>query len=77
MLESLFNEAAGLTLQDATLLKRDSNTGVCFPVNVAKFLRTALFKEHLWWLLGKYVSCSLFKGTIIKIRKSPYLIKFI
>ena len=26
-------------------LKRDSNT--CFPVNIVKFLRTALFKEHL------------------------------
>ena len=23
----------------------------CFPVNFAKFLRTAFFKEHLWWLL--------------------------
>ena len=22
----------------------------CFPVNIAKFLRTALFIEHLWWL---------------------------
>ena len=50
MLEPLFNEAAGLTSQAATLLKRDSKTGVCFPVNVAKFLRTAFFKEHLWWL---------------------------
>ena len=28
-----------------TLLKRDSNTGI------AKFLRTAFFVEHLWWLL--------------------------
>ena len=23
----------------------------CFPVNFAKFLRTALFIEYLWWLL--------------------------
>ena len=23
----------------------------CFPVNIAKCLRTALFIEHLWWLL--------------------------
>ena len=22
----------------------------CFPVNIAKFLRTAFFIEHLWWL---------------------------
>ena len=33
----------------ATLLKRDSNTGVwCFPVNIAKFLRKAFFIEHYW-----------------------------
>ena len=24
----------------------------CFPVNFAKFLRTPLFIEHLWWLLS-------------------------
>ena len=23
----------------------------CFPVNIAKFLRTDLFKEYFWWLL--------------------------
>ena len=23
----------------------------CFPVNIAKFLRTPFFTEHLWWLL--------------------------
>ena len=23
----------------------------CFPVKLAKFLRTSFFKEHLWWLL--------------------------
>ena len=28
-----------------TLLKRDSDT--CFPVNIAKFLRTPFFTEHL------------------------------
>ena len=42
MLESLFNKAA--CLKAATLLKRD-------PVNIAKFLRTAFFIEHLRWLL--------------------------
>ena len=24
---------------------------MCFPVNFAKFLRTPLFIERLWWLL--------------------------
>ena len=23
----------------------------CFPVNIAKFIRTPFLKEHLWWLL--------------------------
>ena len=23
----------------------------CFPVNIAKFLRTSFFTENLWWLL--------------------------
>ena len=42
------------TLSSATLLNRDSNTGILLlisPVNIAKFLRTAFFIEHLWWLL--------------------------
>ena len=32
----------GIHLRPATLLKRDSNTSVCIPVNVAKYLRTSL-----------------------------------
>ena len=28
-----------------------SRNSYCFPVNFAKFLRTPIFKEHLWWLL--------------------------
>ena len=35
--------------RSAALLKRDSNIGV--RVNIAKFLRTAFFIKHLWWLL--------------------------
>ena len=34
----------------ATLLKKRL-WHRCFPVNFAKFLRTAFFAEHLWWLL--------------------------
>ena len=49
-----FNKAAGLrlrlTLRPATLLKRRL-WHRCFPVNFVKFLRTAFFIEHLWWLL--------------------------
>ena len=42
MLESLLIK----TLECATLLKRESNTGV-FPVNIAKFLRTPILKNFV------------------------------
>ena len=38
------------SFRPATLLKRNSNLR-CFPVSIAKFLRTAFFIEHLRWLL--------------------------
>ena len=34
----------------ATLLKKKF-WRMCFPVNFAKFLRTPILTEHLWWLL--------------------------
>ena len=43
-----FNKVAGL--KPATLLKKRP-WHKCFSVNFAKFLRTPLFTEHLWWLL--------------------------
>ena len=48
MPESLFNKVEGL--RPATLLKKRLWRR-CFPVNVAKFLRTPFVSEHLWWLL--------------------------
>ena len=41
-----FNKVAAL--RPATLLKKRL-WHRCFPVNFAKFLRTAFIKEHLWW----------------------------
>ena len=48
VLHSLFNKVAGLLTSNfiKKWLKRR-----CFPVNVANFLRTAFFIEHLRWLL--------------------------
>ena len=43
-----FNKVAGL--RPATLLQK-SLWHRYFPVNFMKFLRTAIFVEHLWWLL--------------------------
>ena len=48
MLESLFNKVAGLK-SSSFIKKRVKNR--CFPVNIAKFLRIAIFIEHLWGLL--------------------------
>ena len=39
-------------MSPATLLKRRL-WHWCFPMNFAKFVRTPLVTEHLWWLLLK------------------------
>ena len=48
VLGSLFNKVAGL--QICNLFKNKPLTHV-FPVDIVKFLRTALFIENLWWPL--------------------------
>ena len=71
MLESLFNKV--LTFRLATLLKRHSLQCKCFPVQLAKFLRTMFFTEHLRWLLLNIKSClDLFLGTFSFFRLSKY-----
>ena len=42
-------------LRPATLLKKRL-WHRCFTVNFVKFLRTPFFKEHLWWMLLKFLS---------------------
>ena len=48
VLEPLFNKVAGLTACD--FIKKRLRRR-CFPVNIARFLRTGFFTEHLRWLL--------------------------
>ena len=48
MLESLLKKVAGLEARK--YIKRRLQDR-CFPVNIAKFLRTAFYIEQLWWLL--------------------------
>ena len=50
------NKVAGLS--PATLLKKRL-WHRCFPVNLAKFLRTPFFREHLWWLLFNQMQANL------------------
>ena len=48
MLKSLFNKVAGIHAWNITGKRMQHK---CFPVNIAKCLRTVFFIEHLWWLL--------------------------
>ena len=48
VLKSLFNKVAGIQACNSAKKKLQHR---CFPVNIAKFLRTAFFTEHLRWLL--------------------------
>ena len=57
-----FNKVAGLS--PASLLKR-RYWHMCFPVNVAKFLRTPFLTEHLCWLLLLLLTCD-FNDTNLK-----------
>ena len=57
-----FNKVAGLS--PASLLKR-RYWHMCFPVNVAKFLRTPFLTEHLCWLLLPILTCD-FNDTNLK-----------
>ena len=63
VLESLFNKAVGL--QSCDFIKKRLRHR-CFPVNIAKFLRTAFFIEHLWWLFLNFLQ-NLLKITVKKI----------
>ena len=47
LLESLFEK-----LQACNFIKKRLQHW-CLPANIAKFLRTAFFMEHLWWLVLK------------------------
>ena len=63
VLESLFNKVAGLKAYN--LIKKRLRHR-CFPVNIAKLLRTAFFIEQLWWLLLDFLQ-NLLKTTVKKI----------
>ena len=52
-----FNKAAGL--RSLTFLKKETLAQI-FPVNFAKFLRTAFIIEQLLWLLQKYLTLNCF-----------------
>ena len=63
MLESLFNNIVGL--KACNFIKKRLQHR-CFPLNIAKFLKTAFFIEHLYWLLlFMLVLCSYFEEKAV------------
>ena len=61
VLESLFNKSAGL--QVCNFMKKRLQHR-CFPVNIAKYLRTAFYIDYLWWLLLMYQFLQTYSGFI-------------
>ena len=55
MLESFLNKVAKLNICNF-IIKTTQHR--CFPVNIAKFLRIALFIGQLWWLLLTIITTS-------------------
>ena len=65
MLESLFNKVIKKSYFIKKILEHR-----CFPVNIAKLLRTAFFTEHLGWLLLGITSlASIFLVLIVEKKK--------
>ena len=62
-----FNEITGFRL--ATLLRRRLQHR-CFPANIGKFLRAALFPEHLRWLVLKVGNSVLYIYVLCFFKKS-------
>ena len=62
MLESLFIKSAGFQAYKALRLIKRRLQHMCFPMNIAKCLRTVFFKEQLRWLFLSvwYSNCSVF-----------------
>ena len=66
-LECLFNKVTGLQLW--TLLKKRPQHR-CFPVNIAKFLKTGFFIQHLWWLLLMY-----YQTPVVLMEPTPLTVR--
>ena len=68
-LKILLNSQENTRLRPATLLQKRL-WHWCFPVNLAKFLRTIFLIEHLWWPVV-LVQNSIFQFTPVRYKSSP------
>ena len=69
VLESLLNKVVG---PKACNFFKKKFQHRCFPVNFAKFLRTAFFIKHLRWLLLKHTSYFLQRSIITTRQLESY-----
>ena len=65
-MESLFGKVAGF--QDFDFIQKRLQHS-SFPVNIAEFLRTAIFIEHLWLLLA----CSVITLKQVQVASAAFL----
>ena len=72
-IEVFSNEVA--SLKDCNYIKKRLQHG-CFPVNIAKFLRTAFLTEHLRWLLLYFRHYKTRKHSQKK-RKETFTVSFL
>ena len=66
VLESFFDKVVGL--QSYSLIKKRLQHK-CFPVNIAKFLRIAIFMEDLWWL----IKCRVITLKQVQVASAAFL----
>ena len=69
MLKSLLSKVAGLHACNF-IKKRLQHRG--FSVNIAEFLRIAIFIEHLWWLL----ECRVITMKQVQVASAAFLKRF-
>ena len=50
-----FNKVSGLRPSGLQNVLKKRLQHRCFPVKFARFLRTSIFTEHLWWLLPSQI----------------------
>ena len=72
MLESLFHKV--VDMKSCNFIKKRLHR--CFPVNIAKILRTVFFIEHLRWLLLSLINAKRYRNGVNYRRSSEFIVNF-
>ena len=73
MLESLLNKVARLKFCNFIKTRLQHR---CFPVNIAKCLRTSFFTEHLRWQLFSLINAKRYRNGVNWLRSSVFTVSF-